>query len=376
MKRVLNKYESNEKSSMKLFFPAFVLFLAMLIFSSWSPPEAMDVKGWETLGLRFHSGHFYLATSELNAPKDNSPGPYGMHNLFDDNLQTCWAEGAEGPGLGESLYLNIEEGTRFVNIANGYQKSPDLFKANNRIKTLKAFMYIGINLPGEVTELFTMYHTRMFPASGMLSLNDTPGFQQVTLPFDWGSLRKFKKQATAEFINGKNIVDGDSKPDVRYILQLRITDVYHGDKYNDTCISEISTEMQKKSIDVKDVYLNDADNTILMDTQTDKKIVLDSSSDSVFQLLEISPDKQWVIVIKMPAETGDSRVETSYMLYNTRFKVRVAPELLGPDVGDLYDFTQKGDITYLNYLNNKTMSVESLDLETVSKKLSVKMKKE
>jgi hypothetical protein len=74
----------------------------------------------------------------------------------------------------------------------------------------------------------------------------------------------------------------------------------------------------------------------------------------------------------MPAEVGDSRVETSYQLYSTRFKIHVSQEMLGPDAGDLYDFTQKGDITYLNYLNNKTMSVDSLDLRGISERLAEK----
>jgi hypothetical protein len=372
MKRVPNKYGSNEKNSMKLSFPAFVIFFAMLIFASWSTLEAMDDNGWETLDLRFHSGHFYLATSELKAPGDNNLGPYGMHNLFDDSLQTCWAEGAEGPGIGESLYLDIKEGTPFINIANGYQKSPALFKANNRIKTLKAVIFIGINLPGEVTELFTVYHARMFTTTRILTLTDRSGFQRVPLPFDWGSLLKFKEQTTADFFAGKNFKNESSQPDVHYILQLRIMDIYHGGKYDDTCVSEINTAMPEDNITVMNVYLNDAENTILMDTKEDKGIVLDSAPDAVFQLMEISPDKQWVIVIKMPGEVGNSRVETTYLLYNTRLKMRVPPELLSTDVGDLYDFTQKGDATYLNYLNNKSMSVESLDLGTVSKKLAGK----
>lgn len=372
MQRVPNKYESNEKNSMKLSFPAFVIFFAMLVFTPWSTLEAMDDNGWETLDLRFHSGHFYLATSELKAPGDNSLGPYGIHNLFDGSLQTCWAEGAEGPGIGESLYLDIKAGTPFINIANGYQKSPALFKANNRIKTLKAVMFIGINLPGEVTELFTRYHARMFTITRILSLTDTFGFQRVPLRFDWGSLLKFKAQTTADYFAGKSFENESSQPDVHYILQLRIMDIYHGDKYDDTCVSEINTARPDDNITVTNVYLNDAENTILMDTKEDKGIVLDSAPDAVFQLMEISPDKQWVIVIKMPGKVGNSRVETTYLLYNTRLKMRVAPEFLSTDVGDLYDFTQKGDATYLNYLNNKSMSVESLNLGTVSKKLAGK----
>lgn len=350
----------------------FFIFLAILISTPWSTLKAMSDNEWERLDLQFHSGHFYLATSELNAPGDNNLGPYGMHNLFDDSLHTCWAEGVKGPGIGESLYLDIKEGTTFINIANGYQKGPALFKANNRIKILKTIMFVGINLPGEVTELFTVYHARMFSKTGSLTLIDTSGFQKVSLPFDWESLLKFKEHTTSDFFAGRNIENENYQPDVRYILQLRIMDIYNGDKYNDTCISEIDTAMPEENTTVTNVYLNDAENTIFMDTKTDKGIILDGVQDAFFQLVELSPDKQWVIVIKMPAEAGGSRVETTYLLYNTMLKMRFTPELLGPDVSDLYDFTQKGDIIYLNYLNKKTSSVESIDLETVKKNFTGK----
>ncbi len=356
--------------AMKLYFSVFGWCLALLILTCGFLLGATGDTGWQLLNLRFHSGCFYRASSELNAPTDNDFGSYGMYRLFDDNLKTCWAEGAEGSGIGESLYLTIDEGTNLIDIANGYQKSPALFKANNRIKTLEATIFVGINPPGEVTELFTTYHARMFFSSEALSLTDTSGFQQVPLSIDWKSLQEFKDRTLEAFSAEKNIETESYQPDVRYILRLRITDVYPGEKYNDTCISEIKTECTKNApdaISVKSVYLNPAENTILMDTETEEKIVLDSDSDAVFQIVELSPDKQWLIVIKMPAEIGDSRAETTYLLYNTHLKMRVPQKLLGPDVSEFYDFSLEGDSTYLDYLNGKTMSIESLDLGPVYK---------
>jgi len=186
---------------------------------------------------------------------------------------------------------------------------------------------------------------------------------------DWDSLLKFKQQTVTEFLAGKNIKTEASQLDVRFILQLRIKDVYKGGKYDDTCISEIKTALPKDDMVVTQVYLNAAENVILMDTKTNKKIVLDSAPDAVFQLVALSHDKQWVIEIKMPAQSGGSRVETSYRLYNTRLKKQIDAGLLGPDVGDMYDFSRKGAKTYLNYLKSKTMAMESLDLGTVFQRL-------
>jgi hypothetical protein len=354
---------------MKLSFPASLTRLALLVLASAFLLGAAKSTGWETLHLRFHAGHFYRATSELNAPQDNTFGQYGMDRLFDNSLQTCWAEGVKGPGIGETLYLAVDEGTRFLEIANGYQKSPALYRANSRLKTIQAAVFVGINLPGEVTELFTKYHVRKFPSFQTLSLSDTTGFQKVPLPFDWKALRAFKDRALAQFTAEQNIAKESFRPDVRYILQLRIMDVYKGDKYNDTCISEIKAESPKQGFAVKKIYTNKAENTIFMDTETAAEIVLDSDKDAVFQIVALSPDKQWVIVIKMPAKIGSSRVETTYLLYNTRLKKRVDPKLLGPDVGAMYDFNRVGDATYLGYYNNKTMSIESVDLQQVYKKL-------
>lgn len=334
-------------------------------------PGATKDIGWKLLYLRFHSGHLYRASSELSAPANNIFGPYGMHRLFDNNLKTCWAEGVKGPGIGESLYLAVAEGSHFLAVANGYQKSRTLYWVNNRLKTIQITVFIGINLPGEATEQFTVYHARKYPFSKTVSLADTLELQKIYLPFDWKLLKTFKDKALLQFMDEKNISKESFKPDVRYILQIQILDIYKGKKYNDTCISEIRVENPLRSNrKVKKVYLNQTENTIFMDTETATKIILDRDPNAVFQLTAVSPDRQWVIAIKLPAHIGNSRTETTYLLYNTFLGIRIDPKALGPDVGEMYDFERSDGLLYLNYLNNKTMKIDSLNLQPVYEKLT------
>ncbi len=332
---------------------------------------AVPTAGWISLQLKDHAGHLYRASSELQTPTDNTFGRYAMHRLFDNDLKTCWAEGTPGPGIGETLYIVIPFGTPSFSMANGYQKSRSLFRANNRVKIAKLALWVGISREGELTESFTLFHTQKFSAEYTVFLQDIFGFQQMPLPFDWQRMREFKNKVLAEFKSRQIKGDSSMKPDVRYILQLTIIDVYKSNKYDDTCVSEIKFNCVAPAYPtVKKVYVNPKENTLYMDTQTASGIVLDHEPAAVFQIIDTSADRQWVIAIRMPAETGDSRVETTYELYNTRLKRRVPAKILGPDVGEMYDFERAGETIYLNYLNNKTGEIERLDLNAVYRRLA------
>ncbi len=75
------------------------------------------------------------ASSELHS---KTPGKYSVANLFDDNLSTAWVEGVEGDGTGESITVTFETAVHIstIDIFNGYQKSPALYSANARVKTM------------------------------------------------------------------------------------------------------------------------------------------------------------------------------------------------------------------------------------------------
>ncbi len=124
---------------------------------------------------------------------------YEAKQANDLNYQTAWVEGKDGDGVGEYIeYLFKNESPRITKIivSNGYVKSEAAWKSNNRVKKLKVYM-----------------NGKPF---GVLELKDTRDDQV----FELGTLGRNK--------NGTDLS-----------LRFEILEVYKGDKYNDTAITEI-----------------------------------------------------------------------------------------------------------------------------------------
>ena len=67
------------------------------------------------------------------------PAAYHPTYLFDGRTHFAWVEGAEGVGEGESISLTFPENQLIsgLEIWNGYQRSPDHFEKNGRIKLIE-----------------------------------------------------------------------------------------------------------------------------------------------------------------------------------------------------------------------------------------------
>jgi hypothetical protein len=124
---------------------------------------------------------------------------YSANRANDLSYQTAWVEGKEGDGIGEYLeYLfknNSPRITRII-VSNGFVKSETAWKNNNRVKKLK--LYVN----GK--------------PYGILQLDDTRDDQV----FEVGTL-------------------GRNKDGTDLILRFEIIEVFNGDKYSDTAITEI-----------------------------------------------------------------------------------------------------------------------------------------
>ena len=143
------------------------------------------------------------ASSTLEA---SSTYNYNAQNTHDFDLKTAWVEGVEGYGVGEYLeYEFIASGPRITNIiiANGYVKTERAWQDNSRVKKLKVY------------------------------LNDKP---IVVLKFE-------DKRAEQHFeIDPIGLSDRQNAKEyenVFWTLKFEILEVYPGDKYEDTVISEI-----------------------------------------------------------------------------------------------------------------------------------------
>ena len=117
----------------------------------------------------------------------------------DLSYKTAWVEGKKDEGIGEYLeyyFKNDSPRITEIIISNGYMKSEETWKNNNRVKKLK--LYVN-SVP-----------------FGILNLKDSRTDQY----FSVGTLRHNK--------NGTDL-----------ILKFEILEVYKGSKYNDTAITEI-----------------------------------------------------------------------------------------------------------------------------------------
>jgi hypothetical protein len=92
-----------------------------------APPAHVDVKQ-------------YCASSVLPPQRDRfGLNNYGVQNLFSNDKSTAWVEGKAGPGIGEWILLDFD-GARPVlglKISNGYQKSPEIFARNGRVRKFR-----------------------------------------------------------------------------------------------------------------------------------------------------------------------------------------------------------------------------------------------
>ncbi|HXH46420.1 MAG TPA: caspase family protein [Bradyrhizobium sp.] len=132
----------------------------------------------------------YCVSSMLKPQYGNS---YGAVNLFDASTGTAWVEGASGSGIGEWITIEFEalRRVRSIHVQNGYQKSPDIFAKNNRVRQLRV--------------VFSGGESRTF------ILNDELSAQLLAL----------------------------RPPVATYWLQFIIEDVWAGNKYTDTAITKL-----------------------------------------------------------------------------------------------------------------------------------------
>ncbi len=164
--------------------------------------EYISTKPWETQGdgCSWYCGVMDFKTEASSTLESFSDIKYSSSNIHDYSLLTAWVEGEQGNGVGESVTISFPSGNPRVNqihIFNGYQKSKEAYYNNGRVKVLTLFIN---NLE-----------------YGRLYLEDTPKAQ--TFRIDLTSMLNSQEQLKVRF---------------------RIDDVYEGELYKDTVISEIN----------------------------------------------------------------------------------------------------------------------------------------
>lgn len=167
---------------------------------------------WSVIGpgCSWYCGASYESkvSSSLAAQGENI---YSVESLRDDDVRTAWVEGVKGYGIGEYIDFifkyNAPRATN-VTISNGYNKNETTWKNNSRVKTLNIY---------ENDKLLMI-----------VNLADTRDLQKFDLPHPIPNRKGGDGLSEQE----------ENKPDV--CLRMVITEVYKGDKYDDTAISEIA----------------------------------------------------------------------------------------------------------------------------------------
>lgn len=143
---------------------------------------------------------------------------YSPRNLSDGNPKTCWAEGVKGDGIGETVMAVIDT-AKPARIWAGLGASDRFFKDNNRPRRVNVYV-LHAHSHG-VTEICTIYSDVEVLAKREVELKDVNGWQDLPLP-------------------AHKVPPPDTEnPSLHTFVAVEILSVYPGNKYQDTCISEI-----------------------------------------------------------------------------------------------------------------------------------------
>lgn len=323
-------------------------FASLFLLSIASIAQAqLEVK--DTLLMAFRNDIFWSSSSELetdNDPEDDDMagyadyGRYGSLNLADNDATSCWAEGSKSDGTNEFIWMTIPVNTITIRIRNGYQKNETIYFANNRPKNIVLELYACYEPLTYVTESHNGFFISESIALSVLVLKDKLGYQDIKLDFDWSEI--------SSKLSDIEVFDKD-----QFILKIMIKDVYKGTKYNDACISDINI--------VPNPYFEiTLDDHGLLKKYESKTDTLFYDKETVYQVVELSPNLKWIIFILMPSDIENSRVETIYKLYNTNKEQFIEIE----NVFEMYGFVKKSGDLYLEgsdkNFNDVSISLDDL----------------
>ncbi|WP_132431929.1 hypothetical protein [Natronoflexus pectinivorans] len=91
-------------------------------------------------------------------------------------------------------------------------------------------------------------------------------------------------------------------------------------------------------------YISDDEFSLLLELENGLTETVYSDSTAILQLIEISPDNKWAIVISMPVEIDDGRVETTYQLIDLCNRKMVNDKIKAL----IYDFVPGNDMYFMS----------------------------
>ncbi|WP_299242212.1 hypothetical protein [uncultured Aquimarina sp.] len=198
--------------------------------------------GIGTDGCSWYCGASIAMVSASSYLKTQGKTSYVPKNAHDFDYKNAWVEGVDGYGVGEFLEFSFpQENPRItqISIVNGYVKSEKAWRENSRVKKLK--MYID-DVPYAILNLKDERATNHFEVAPIGNA-DRNNYEELAKLPDW-------------------------------TMKFEILEVYRGEKYEDTVISEIY-------FDGIDVHCFAAGTMITMTDTTQKPIELLKIGDEV-----------------------------------------------------------------------------------------------
>ncbi|MDA3809224.1 MAG: hypothetical protein PF518_02725 [Spirochaetaceae bacterium] len=236
----------------KIFIAITWYFLSISAFAQW---EELEILSNESI----------WASSVFEETLNGKKVVYGPQALFDNDNSTPWVEAASGDGIGESITILLQKAVTDLTITNGFASSIRLFNLNNRVKAMNLSLITGLTAPGLVTENdYYLYFVKESPLEKGLILKDSPEKQHFSFPLNNSEQFEIIISVIDEFqrdypdfyrmilmelnLEKKSLLnESDIKLIMEifgyYALKLTITDVYMGDRYRDTCISELYLDL-------------------------------------------------------------------------------------------------------------------------------------
>ena len=322
------------------------LFIILIFITSFSACAQNELYFEE---VEFTENTHPVLFKELN-PIDKK---YPVKNLFDGDFKTCWIISNQTDYSDAFIKLPTKEGVK-LNFFQGYGKSKELYQQNARPKKLHISLYYGLLPEGYYSENGFVYEIVDLYTTFDIELKDEYGVQTFRIPIKVEELYYWEKKVK-EMYKAKGFPKAE---DSGFFISISLDEVYKGTKYKDVCLSELFfnppfTVKNKSGIkQINKVYLNDAENTVYIDTDKGKKELVYQDKNSVLSLIEISENKEWATVISMPAEI-EGRAESNYILLDLINKKQADDdlELRYKDYQFSYDiyFEQIGNKLFLKY---------------------------
>ncbi len=266
---------------------------------------------WVDIYMQETAGYTNFSVNQISNDK------HPPQNLFDADLDSFWLAGAVDDEELQPLYMELPRMDDWViNIFAGSGHNEKTFHQYARPRKLHFTLYVAINPEGHVTEHGALYKALKFPHEHTIFLANQFDIQSLNLNFTKFGLENFEKQVYKRYVSEFE----ERMYNTAFILQMEILEVFPGKKYDDIVISQIYfndciPSLHTHTPSIEKVYLNAEENTFWAEDAAGRQTLVHKDTTSVLQILDVSPDHNWAVLISMP-DSPDGRAETTYLLAN------------------------------------------------------------